>query len=953
MKKIFIYTCSALFTILCIGVEGVQAQENPDSVVYVSSESRSDYGLPMTDSIVNVAFGTQAKEDVLGAVSTVNVASLLDMNYQTYSLDGIRSLVGGYTGNIWGQSPLVLVDGIPRSASDLHATEVESVTILKAASAVVLYGSKAAKGAILITTKRGKEQPLTIQARANTGMYVPKSYPKYLDAAGYMSLYNEASDNDGIARIYDDATIYNTAAGVNPYKYPDISFFSSEYLKEAYNRTDATVEISGGDKKTQFYTNFGMTYNDDIIKYGEQAENQDLNFRVRGNVDMQLTDWLSATTDAAVIFNNNYIGRGDFWGSSASMRPNWFTPFVPISMMDANNADLQSIVENSNHIIDGQYLLGGNNAVQTNTFADMLVAGYIRYKSRVFQFKVSANADLSGITKGLSFKNTFGIDYNNYYSEAFRVGYATYQPAWSNMNGEDMIIGLTKYGDDTNSTNEYIGDSSYKQTITFYSQLNYIRTFNSVHNVTGNIIGWGFQSRNSVDSGHDGSDYHSLSNANLGLQAAYNFAHKYYVDFSGAIINSAKLPKDNRTAFSPTLTLGWRISDESFMEDMSFINNLKLTGSYAKLHQDIDIENYYMYQGYYDDSAWYQWRDNAMGGWAVVSVRGSNPDLDFVTREEYRVGLEGALFNNKVAFDVNYFNQKTDGLLVQGANTIYPSYYTRNDYSYLPYINYNQDERTGFDFAVSHNNKFGDFEYNIGFVGMIYNSEATIRDEVYQDDYQYRAGKPIDASFGYVSEGFFADQADIDNHAIQTFGDVLPGDLKYKDMNNDGIVDTRDQVELGKYASPFTYGLNLTLKYKNWTLYAMGQGQTGAIGYKNSSYYWVYGNRKYSEEVLGRWTPETASTATYPRLTTTSNTNNFRNSTFWRYNNDRFDLTKVQLSYDFPETMFSGNSLISRLGVYVSGQNLLTISKEKEMMEMNIGSAPQYRFYNVGIKATF
>ncbi|WP_297089980.1 SusC/RagA family TonB-linked outer membrane protein [uncultured Draconibacterium sp.] len=945
MKKLYKKFCIAISALLFLSGVGVQAQEQVDTVL-----------LQNNTDMVNVAFGTQQKKDVLGAVSSVNVTDLLKKNYQSYTLDGIRSFVGGYTGNIWGQDPLILIDGVPRDASDLNATEVESITVLKGASAVVLYGSRAAKGVVLITTKRGKIQPLTIEARANGGMYVPKSYPRYLDATSYMTLYNEASDNDGIARIYDDATIYNTQMGTNPYKYPNNNYFSSEYLKEVYYKTDATVEISGGDQKTRYYTNFGMSYNDDIIKYGEQSNNEDLNFRVRGNVDMQLTSWLSAQTDVSVIFNNNYIGRGEFWGESSKMRPNWYSAFVPIDMFDPYNSDLLSVVENSNNVIDGKYLLGGNNAVQTNALADMLAAGYIRYKDRVFQFKVSATADLSGITEGLSFTNAFSIDYNNYYSEAYKVGYATYEPTWSNMNGEDVIIGLTKYGDDDPSTNEYIGDSKYKQTMSFYSQFNYERTFNSTHNVTGNLIGWGYQSRNSVDSGHDGSDYHKLSNANLGLQMAYNYAQKYYIDFSGAYVHSAKLPEGNRDAFSPSVTVGWRMSDENFMDNVSFVDNLKFSASYAKLNQDIDIEEFYMYQGYYDDSGWYRWRDGVMGGNTVLSERGSNPNLGFVTEEEIRVGLEAALFSNKLVFDVNYFNRETDGLLTQGESTIYPSYYERYDYSYLPYINYNQDKRSGFDFAVSHNNKFGDFEYNLGFVGMVYSSEAGVRDEVYQDDYQYRAGKPIDASFGYISEGFFADQTDIDNHATQTFGDVKPGDIKYKDVNGDGVVDSRDQVELGKSgssASPFTYGVNLTLKYKNWSLFAMGQGQSGAISYKSSEYYWVYGNRKYSEVVLDRWTPETATTATYPRLTTTSNTNNFRNSTFWQYDNTRFDLTKVQLTYDFADEMFSDNSLLSQLSLYVSGQNLLTISKEKELMEMNIGKAPQYRFFNIGVKATF
>ncbi len=937
MKKLLINTCTALFAILSIAMVDVQAQEK-------------------TDSLVNVAFGTQAKKDLLGGVSTVNIADILKKNYQTNPYSGITSFVGG----LWMQeTPLILVDGVPRSTDDINATEVESISVLNSASAIVLYGSRAANGAVIITTKRGKVQPLTIEARVNTGMYVPKSYPKYLDAASYMTLYNEASDNDGVARIYDDATIYNTANGVNPYKYPDVDYFSSDYLGKAYYMTDATMEISGGDEKTQYYTNFGMSYNNDLVNYGEQSENNDLNFRVRGNVDMKLTKWLSAKTDAAVIFNNNYTGRGNFWGATSSVRPNWYSPLVPVSMLDQNNAELQSIVENSNHLIDGQYLLGGNSAVQTNAFADMLAAGYIRYKTRVFQFKVSATADLSGITEGLSFTNAFSIDYNNYYSEAYKLGYATYEPIWANMNGEDMIIGLNKYGEDESSTSEYVGDSKYRQSISFYSQLNYNRTFNTSHNVTGNLIAWGFQYGNSVDEGHDGSDYHRTSNANLGMQLAYNYAHKYYVDFSGAIVHSSKLPEDNRRAFSPTVSLGWRLSDENFLSDVSFIENLKLTASYAKLNQDLDIDEYYMYKGYYDDNGNYKWNDGAMGGATVLSKRGDNPDLDFITREEVRVGLEGNLFGNKVSFDVNYFDVVTDGLLTQGENTVYPSYYNRYswdgsiDYSYLPYINFNQDSRSGFDFSVNYNNKLGDLEYQVGVVGLVNNAKAKVRDEVYEDDYQYRAGKPRYVAFGYISEGFFKDQADIDSHATQTFGEVQPGDLKYKDVNNDGTVDSRDQVELGQYDSPFRYGINITLKYKNWTLFAMGQGQSGATGFKNSSYYWVYGSRKYSEEVLGRWTEATAATATYPRLTSTSNTNNFRNSTFWQYDNNRFDISNVQLTYDLPKSMFNENSLLSELSVYANGQNLLTISKERKVMEMNIGRAPQCRFYNIGVKATF
>jgi TonB-linked SusC/RagA family outer membrane protein len=923
------------FAMFLPNVTGVQAQEEKDS-------------------IVNVAFGTVAREDLQGAVSIVNISDLMKKNYTVNSLDGLQSLVGGYTGNIWGQGALILIDGIPRDASMVRSSEVETVTILKGANAVALYGSKAAKGAVLITTKRGTVKPLSIDIRANTGLYLPKSYPAYLNAAEYMTLYNEACVNDGISKRYDDALIYHTATGENPYRYPDIDFFNSDYLRKAYNKTDVTGEISGGNERARYYSNFGMSYNNGLVKYGDQAKNNDLRFNVRANLDMNLTKWLTASTDAAVIISDNYTGRGSFWGASSTLRPNWFSPLIPVDMLDPNNSSLQTIVDNSNHIIDGKYLLGGTSTDLTNDFADMLAAGYVKYKERKFLFNVNVGADLSSIMKGLSFKTGYSVDYTDYYSEAWRVYYAVYEPTWANMNGKDMIIGLTKYNEDTNSTNEYLGDSRYSQTMSFKAQFDYNRTFDNIHNVSAKLLGWGYQTQSSVDANHDGSAYHRVSNANLGLQVAYNYNRKYYLDFTGAVVHSAKLPEGKREAFSPAFTLGWRISDESFFkENVSFADHLKLTASYANLHQDIDISDYYLYKGYYDDrGGWYQWHDNSAGGWATGSKRGDNSDLTFVQRKEFRAGLEASLFNKLLALDANYFLQYTNGGLTQGASTIYPSYFNSWDYSFLPYLNYNRDKRTGVDFTVNMNRKIGQVDATFGLAGMYFSSKAVRRDEVYQDAYQYRTGKPLDAYWGYICESFFEDPADIAGHATQTFGEVKPGDLKYKDVNNDGVIDSKDEVDLGQNGwavSPFTLGLNLTLKWKNFTFFASGTGNAGAIGFKNTGYYWVKGSSKYSEVVWGRWTEETKKTATYPRLTTTDASNNFRNSTFWMYKANRFDLSKVQITYDFPKYLFK-NIFAQDLSVFFNGENLLTLSKERKLMEMNVGSVPQCRFFNIGFK---
>ncbi len=946
MNRKFIYIGCTVFAMSLLHTIGMHAQEQ-------------------NDSLVNVAFGKVAQEDLTHAISTVNTSDLTKKTANNNSLVGLESFIGGYNGSVWGQAPLILVDGVPRSASNVRASEVESVTVLKDAAAVVLYGSRAAKGVVLITTKRGQESPMHIDVRANVGVNVPKSYPKYLDAANYMTMYNEACRNDGIAEKYNASTIYNTVMGTNPYRYPDIDFYSSDYLRKFYTNSDVTGEVYGGNEKTRYYLNFGMNYANSLLKYGESKNAYDMSFNVRGNVDMALASWLKASTNAAMIFDNSYKGRGDFWGAASTLRPNWFSPLLPVDMMDTNVGSIQEYIANSNHLIDGKYLLGGTSADVTNPFSELLAAGYTKEKARKFMFDVAVTADLGRFLEGLSFRTAYSVDYTSYYSEAYAQEYAIYEPTWSNVNGKDVIVGLSKFNDDKSSTSEYVGKSTYDQTMTFSAQFDYARTFNKSHNVAATLLGWGYQTQNSADENNNaigtdvkGSNYHRTSNVNLGLRTSYNYDHKYYVDFSGAVVHSAKLPEGNRTAFSPSVTLGWRLSKEKFMKNVDFVDDLKITASYANLHQDLDISSYYMYQGYFfysPNEGWFRWRDDAAGGPTSVSKRGSNPNLSFITRNEFRVGIDASLFNRLLKVNANYFNQKTSGLLTQGSTTLYPSFFNPgNNQSFLPWTNYNEDKRTGFDFSLSANKKIGEFDVTLGFNGMVFTSEALTRDEVANEDYLLRAGHALDANYGYVCEGFFQDEADIEKHAKQTFGTVRPGDLKYKDINGDGVINSDDQIDLGKggwSAAPFTFGLNLTLKYKNFTLFAMGSGQTGAMAFKNNSYYWNKGTSKFSEVVMGRWTEETKGTATYPRLSTGNGDNNYRNSTFWTYKNNVFRLSNVQLTYNFPENTFRG-TFVHGLSVYCGGSNLLTLSKEREYMEMNLG-APQYRNLYLGFKAAF
>ncbi len=965
-KKIIRSYCILLAASLV--ASGIQAQESGSGTKV--QEAKDRVLDPTKDSIINVAFGKVARRDVLGAVSSVNMSNLIRKSYSTNSLDNLQSLVSGVTGpNVWGQAPLLLVDGIPRRSFDVNMVEVESVTVLKDASSIALYGSRASKGVILVTTKRGSVKPLTVDVRANGGLNVPKGYASYLNAGEYMTLYNEALRNDGLTgRFFTPEEIYNTQAGVNPFRYPDLNLLSSEFLRKTTYRTDVNTEISGGDENAKYYSNIGLGYNNNLLKLGDAKNNNDLSFNLRANVDMKITKWLKATTDAVVRVDNNYSARGNFFGAAATLRPNdeWFSYLIPIDKLDPNNPQLQTIAANSNHIIDGKYLLGGLSTRQTNDLSQILASGYIKNKQRTFMFNFGADADLSGVTKGLSFSTRFSMDYTSRYTEGYSVSYATYQPTWQTIDGKELITNLQPFGNDVVSTNEFIGTSLYNETISINPQLNYQRSFGQNHNVSAKLLAWGWMTRISSDVDTDaGSDYQPIRNTNLGMQAGYNYRQKYYVDFTGAIVHSAKLPRGNRSALSPTVSLGWRISEEDFFKNnVPFVNDLKFTASYSALKQDLDITtnsangpaDYYLWAGNYTTTNWVQWQDGTSAGAFIQAAGGANPNLSYIDRNEFRAGFDASLFKGSLNLNANYFSQDTKGLLSQGSATVYPSYFTSNG-SFQPWMNFNNDMRTGFDFSANINNKLGKLNYSLGFVGMVYNSEATRRDEVFENSYQNRVGKPLDVYWGYIAEGLFQNQAEIDGHARQTFGGTLkPGDIKYRDVNGDNIIDNRDEVDLGKNgfsASPFNYGLNLTLNWKNFSFFALGSGQVGAIGYKNTSNYWVSGAGKYSDVVLGRWTPETANTATYPRLSTNSTTNNFRNSTYWMYKNNRFDLRRVQFTYDFNKAAFRKAQFIHGLSVYLNGDNLLVLSKERKLMETNIGTSPQTRFYNLGMKATF
>jgi TonB-linked SusC/RagA family outer membrane protein len=957
------------------------------SPLTVNAQTTGDADTITAKKKVHVAFRDKNADELLGGISYIDMEELQKKDHTKNSLEDLYGLVGGWNGhNLWGMDnyrldtnddnnlPLVIIDGVKRPSNNVLPSEIEQITFLKGAQAVVFYGAKAAKGAILITTKRGKVEGLQITANANTGWHVAKAFPDYLGSAEYMTLYNEACVNDGSAPKYNQQDIYNHASGTNPYRYPNVNYYSDEYVRRAYNRSEGTLEIQGGSTRAHFYTNINYYRLEDLLNFGPAKDNYTDRFSVRGNVDLVVNKSVKGFANVSASFYNENRNKGDFWREAATMRPNYpenAAPLIPIDMVDPNATKALSMLDKSLNLLDGKYFPSGTKNTHHNAIADCYFGGKTTAVSRQFQFDAGIIYDMDKFVKGLSFKTQFAIDYAASYNYGYNNDYAVYVPTWSNYNGEDGIVALTQVNDEKIDGHMVMSDGKYRQTISWNGHLDYDRTFEGKHHFTGMLLGNMFTTPAS-------GEYHRYANANLGLQAGYDFMGRYIADLSLAGVHSARLPKGNREAISPSFSLGWNISKENFMKNVKGVDNLLVSASYSNLNEDADIymivngkeRYYYNYVALWKTAdGSFTWNDGTSTN-RTYSTAGNNPALDFIHRKEFSVNLRGSFLNKLITTDLTFFNTDMTGYIAEKPTT-FPSHLQGGlSGGTLKYaINNDIQTRRGIDFSITAQKQFGQVHATLGVVGTYLYTKYSKYDEIVDDDYQKKEGSPIDGLWGYNCVGFYTDDDfDISKTEDGTLkydlkkglavpenrATIRPGDLKYEDVNHDNIINYKDTICLGKtgaFGAPFSMGVNLTLKYKNFTLFMLGDAQIGASGMKNSSYYCMSGNDKYSINARGRWTPETAETATHPRLTTKTSFHNGAASSFWFYRKNYFRLDKVQLTYDFPEKMLKGK-VVKALSVYLYANDLFTIAEEQELLDLNVGSAPQTRFYNLGVKVT-
>ena len=916
------------------------------------------------DEKVNLAFRQAYSGDVVGTVSKVDATHVRSYDNSIWADNLLTGRTLGMLGsnNIRGigiginvadltgtglnsGNALFVVDGLPRDITSLRLSEIDDITVLKDANASVLYGSAAINGVILITTKRGEAFKNRSDFSINYGLSTPRATAQYLNSADNMTYFNQARANDGLTPQYTDATIQNYRTG-NKYRYPNIDYYSSEYMKSFKNYVDMQGEFSGGNDVAKYYSNIGWYSDGGILNFGQGANARNNVFNVRGNVDLKINKWIKTAIDGTATFGDNKRQRGDYWSAAATNRPFEFAPLLPFSLMDPKDLMLAG----RKNDVNGQYLLGGNTNFLTNALADSYSGGVLESIQRKFAFNNRVDVDLESITKGLSFHTNISFDYLMSYDQTVSNQYSVYEPVWDATT--DKILSLKQYGVDARPGTQVVGNTFFYRKFGFYGLLSYDRTFGKVHHFTGSFLGYG---SNSKEQG----DFQGVKQAHLGLQVTYVYNNKYLVDFSGALVNSVKIQQGNNVGFSPTLGLAWMVKNEDFLSSAKAIDYLKLRISAGIINSDIPIGGFYYYDNRYTTSGSYAWDEAVRSRSGVMSSWPNSPDLGYVKRNEINFGAEGLFFKKTLGVEANFFYDVYNGLVTRPA-TAYPSFYS----DFIPYLNFGAENYKGLEMGVNFNKAIGNWKFYVGVNALYVTSKRTKVDEVYNNAYQYRQGQPVDATFGLQALGLFKDQADISASPIQSFGTVRPGDIKYKDQNGDGVVDSNDEVYLRRYQTPWSGGVQFKASYKNLTLFVLGEGRSGAQSFMEGDYYWVDGSKKYSEVVLNAWTPATAATATYPALSSQTNSNNYRRSSFWLYNNDYFQIRKIQLSFNMPEKI-TKRLLMKNLDLFVDASNVFQFANNLKIRDTNVsftsgtsttpfkGYEPYYRTYSMGLKANF
>lgn len=898
------------------------------------------------EEVVVVGYGAQKKESVVGAISQVSSKELLKSPSGNVS----QALAGKISGVITSQTsgapgaddaqiyirgratfagdgqPLILVDGVEREFSQIAPDDIESISVLKDASATAVYGVRGANGVMLITTKRGKEQKPTVSLTANWQIQSPTRKDTYLDSYDSVVLLEEARANDGLASQYTayDIDMYRKArngqlSGVEAMLYPNVDWYDT-VLRNSAPAQRYNVNVQGGTKRiryfasAEYYNQQGLFRNFSTDQYGNSSNSSYQRYAFRGNLDFLVTDDLTISVNFGTRFEERRTPNSDerLDGTYSEVfyelnhTPGWL---FPVSYAIGEEGEPQQI------------LYGGNSQNQNNIVGRLAEAGFSRATNTINETNFIVNYDLHKITPGLSVKGMASFDYDAYYNRKFTANFATYE--LTDRNNYNSIDGYTQFNNDTELA--YAGnDQTTTYKLYMELQLNYARKFGK-HDVTGMVL-------------YNQNDYRyqaDLAKRYQGLvgRATYGYDDRYLAEVNFGYNGSENFRKGKRFGFFPSFSLGWRISNEKFMEGTSkWLDNLKLRGSYGEVGNDVYLVNG-VQQRFLYEPVWTQLANAYRFGQnhTITSIFESqypNFNVTWERARKYNVGLEFGLWSGLLNGSFDYFYESRSNILT--------TYQSRPQWVGVNMAagNLGKTRNQGVELELKHNNRIGkEFYYNIGFTFSHACNEIIDMDEPGgKPAYRKQEGHPINQYFGLVCDGFVT-QADLDNPDFpkSTYGDVKVGDLKYRDMNSDGFIDDRDETFIGYSDIPEnSYALTLGAQWKGIGFSVMFQGVDHVSRFYDAEAMYAFVNGgKVKEHHLGRWNPAMSeeynlANATYPLLHYDAYGNhNQRENSFFLRNGAFLRLKNIELSYSLPQNWIKKAGM-KECRVYVNGSNLVT-----------------------------
>lgn len=923
------------------------------------------------DEVTVTGTGIQKKATVTGAITTVDVdvlqhatganisiANTLAGNVAGIIAQQVSGEPGKDTSQFWirgistfgvGKSALILVDGFERSMNEINIEDIQSFSVLKDASATAIYGSRGANGVVLITTKQGHSGKVSINARVETTYNTRTRTPEYVGAYQYAQMMNEALITRNREPKYTPKELEIIRMGLDQDLYPNVDW-QDVLLKDGAWAERATLDIRGGGSNARYYLSGafinteGMYKTDKTLRdqYDTNSNQKRWNYRMNSEVNVTKTTLIRVGLSGSLT-KQNRPGQGDHvWGSITGQNP------ISIPVMYSNGFTPSMGKEDS----------------RLNPWVTATQTGYEEYWENKMQTNISLDQDLKFITKGLKFVGRFGFDTNNWNTNARRKRPAIYsvEPRRDQNGNLTMIELMPEQTMIQSSSNN--GDRSES----FEAELHYDRMFKQKHQIGATLK---YSQRETIVTQNVGDDImKAVSRRNQGVagRLVYGLLGRYFAEFNFGYTGSENFRSGKQFGFFPAASFGWNIAEEKFVKKIfPWMEMFKVRYSYGKVGND-EIPQRFPYLTYFGDYNSWNYGDYlsnyTFNGYHYSQV--ASPDLSWEIAKKHNLGLDISLFNGDFTATVDIFKDTREEIFMR-------RFHLPNiiGLASVPWANVGRMQSTGVDGSFMAHRKLGDFDLTVrGNWTLTKNEVLDYDEEMNAYPYKMTRGFRYEQERGLIAEGLFKDYEEIRTSPRQ-FGDYAPGDIKYKDVNGDGVISDLDEVPIGATRTPCAiYGFGASLHWKNFdinvhfqgagkssyaldgpSVYAFSEGAWGNISTDLAK----PGNRWISRDISGDPSTENPN-AKYPRLSYGGNGNNYRKSTFWLRNGSYFRFKTLEIGYTIPKAI-TNKLLMSQVRFYMLGSNLAVWDSLKlwdpELTTGNGNAYPLTKSVTLGLTVNF